>query len=98
NREPPADLDPESSVETQYHVSGPELLDGLRDLALREFGLMARTVFKMWGIRRTDDFGEIVFNLVAAGLMSKTDEDTREDFRNVFDLDEALVQGFRIQL
>jgi uncharacterized repeat protein (TIGR04138 family) len=82
----------------QHHVTGPELLDGVRDLALREFGLMARTVFRMWGIERTDDFGEIVFNLVEANLMTKTDEDTRQDFRGVFDLDEVLVKNYRIKL
>ena len=82
----------------QYHVTGRELLKGIREFALREFGLMARTVFRMWGINRTDDFGEIVFNLVAEDLMSKTDSDSRADFHEVYDLDEALVQGFRIQL
>jgi len=85
-------------AERQHHVSGPELLAGVRDLALREFGLMARTVFHMWGIQRTDDFGDIVFNLVEAGLMNKTDEDTRKDFHEVYDLDQALVQGYRIEL
>jgi uncharacterized repeat protein (TIGR04138 family) len=80
------------------HVSGPELLEGVRDLALREFGLMARTVFRQWGINRTDDFGEIVFNLIEAELMSKTPEDNRADFQGVYDLDEALVQGFRLEL
>ena len=59
---------------------------------------MARTVFRMWGIQKTGDFGDIVFNLVDAGLMSKTDEDCREDFRDVFDLDAALVQGYQIQI
>ena len=83
--------------EQDYHVSGPELLGGVRDLALREFGLMARTVFRMWGINRTDDFGELVFNLVEAGLMSKTEEDSRKDFHAVYDLDEALVRGYRIE-
>jgi uncharacterized repeat protein (TIGR04138 family) len=87
-------LDPDS----QYHVTGRELLKGVRELALREFGLMARTVFRMWGINRTDDFGEIVFNLVEEDLMSKTENDTRADFHAVYDLDQALVQGFRIQL
>jgi uncharacterized repeat protein (TIGR04138 family) len=81
-----------------HHVTGPELLEGIRDLALRQFGMMARTVFRMWGIHRTDDFGEIVFNLVESNLMSKTEEDSREDFCGVFDLDEALVHGYRIQL
>jgi uncharacterized repeat protein (TIGR04138 family) len=82
----------------EHHVTGSELLEGIRDLALREFGLMARTVFHMWGIDRTDDFGEIVFNLVESKLMSKTDEDSRNDFRNVYDLDEALVEGYQIKV
>jgi uncharacterized repeat protein (TIGR04138 family) len=84
--------------ESQYHVSGRELLHGARDLAQREFGLMARVVFRLWGINRTDDFGELVFNLVEENLMSKTDADNREDFHEIFDLDEALVQDFRIEL
>src|SRR5207247_10882122 len=95
-REPPAETAGEA--EPQHHVSGKELLEGVRDLALEEFGLMARTVFHMWGIDRTDDFGDIVFNLVEAGLMNKTDEDTRKDFHEVYDLDQALVQGYRIEL
>jgi uncharacterized repeat protein (TIGR04138 family) len=97
-REPPDAPEDADAVAPHHHVSGPELLEGIRNLALREFGFMARTVFHLWGIDRTDDFGEIVFNLVEAELMSKTAEDEREDFRGVYDLDEALVQGFRIQL
>jgi uncharacterized repeat protein (TIGR04138 family) len=97
-REPPEDARPAGVVESKHHVSGPELLEGVRDLALHEFGLMARTVFRLWGIRSTADFGEIVFNLIDAGLMSGTSEDRREDFHNVYDLDTALVQNFRIQL
>ena len=93
---------PEESCEmeevVEHHVSGPELLDGIRDLALREFGLMARTVFRMWGINRTGDFGEIVFNLIEANLMSKTDRDDRGDFVDVYDLDEELVHNYRIEL
>ena len=81
-----------------HHVTGPELLNGVRDLALREFGLMARTVFRMWGVNATADFGEIVFNLIDANLMSKTDRDDRADFAGVYDLDEALVQGFRFEV
>ena len=77
---------------------GRSCCEGIRRWRLRQFGLMARTVLSMWGIARTDDFGEIVFNLIEAELMSKTDEDSRDDFRDVYDLDEALVHGFRIQL
>jgi uncharacterized repeat protein (TIGR04138 family) len=87
-----------SGPAAQCHVSGPELLHGIRDLALREFGLMARTVFHMWGIQRTRDFGEIVFRLVEAELMSKTPEDSLDDFHDVYDFDEALVREYRICL
>jgi uncharacterized repeat protein (TIGR04138 family) len=93
-RTPPADR----VADQEYHVSGRELLEGVRDLALRDFGLMARTVFRMWGINRTDDIGELVFNLVEAGLMSKTSEDQRQDFHGVYDLDKALVQDYRIEV
>jgi uncharacterized repeat protein (TIGR04138 family) len=87
-----------NTSESQYHVSGRELVQGIRELALREFGLMARVVFRMWGINRTADFGDIVFNLVEENLMSKTDRDSRADFQDIFDLDQALVQEFHIEL
>ncbi len=87
-----------ASAKAEHHVSGRELVEGARDLALREFGYMARVVFKLWGINKTDDFGNIVFNLIEGGLMSKTDHDCQEDFNDVYDLDEALVQGYRIEL
>jgi uncharacterized repeat protein (TIGR04138 family) len=79
-----------------HHVSGRELLEGICDLALREFGLMAPVVFERWGIARTDDFGEIVFALIDAGVLSKTDADRKEDFQNVFQLEPALIGGYRI--
>ena len=82
----------------EHHVTGQELVHGIRALALREFGRMARTVFRLWGVNRTDDFGEIVFNLIDAGLMSKTDRDRREDFQDLFDLDQALVRDYRIEV
>jgi uncharacterized repeat protein (TIGR04138 family) len=98
-REPPEERgELDAAAEAPHHVTGPELLDGVRALALQEFGRMARTVFHLWGIERTDDFGEIVFNLIEAELMSRTQEDNRADFRNVFDLDEALVRDYRIVL
>ena len=93
-RLPPPD-DPRETEER--HVSGPQLLEGIRDFALQEFGLMARTVFRLWGINRTDDFGELVFNLVEAGLMSKTNQDERRDFHDVYDLDRALGD-YRIEV
>lgn len=95
-RDPPDEnADPH---EPKYHVSGPQLVEGIRLYALQEFGLMASVVFRLWGVRRTDDFGEIVFNLIEAELMSKTAEDRREDFHNLFDLEESLTRDFRIEL
>jgi uncharacterized repeat protein (TIGR04138 family) len=97
-REPTPETVENTAAEPKHHVTGPELLEGVRSLALREFGLMARTVFHMWGIRKTDDFGEMVFNLVEGKLMSKAPNDRREDFCDIFDLDEALVNNYHIPL
>jgi uncharacterized repeat protein (TIGR04138 family) len=72
------------------HISGRELTLGVRDLALERFGPMARTVLEHWGIEDTKDVGEIVFALVESNVLIKQDEDTRADFANVFDFDEAF--------
>ena len=77
------------------HVSGQELLEGIRAFALTQFGPMAPTVFEEWGIRRCEDFGEIVFNMVEIGLLGKTDQDSRADFQNSYDFDAAFRQPFR---
>lgn len=90
--------EPADANEPHHHVTGRQLMEGARDYAVQEFGLMARVVFRMWGIHRTDDFGAIVFNLIEAELMSKTAADSLDDFHEVFDLDEALCSGFRIVL
>ena len=82
----------------EHHVSGKEILEGAVSLARSEFGLMARAVFHQWGLNETDDFGELVFNLIEANLLSKTDSDSRADFRALFDLDRALTDGFSITL
>jgi uncharacterized repeat protein (TIGR04138 family) len=76
------------------HVTGRELLEGIRDLALQAFGPMAKTVFEQWGVRRTEDFGQIVFQLVEAGLLGKTDRDRLSDFARGYDFDEAFVRNF----
>lgn len=82
----------------EHHVTGREIVQGAVDLARRDFGLMARTVFHQWGIRQTDDIGEIVFNLIENNLLTKTENDHRADFRHVLDLDRALVEGYTITL
>lgn len=80
------------------HVSGGELLRGACELAVREFGMMAPLVFKMWGVRTTDDFGEMVFRLISTERLSKSDRDDPADFHDVFDLTEVLTSGFELTL
>ena len=82
----------------EHHVTGQEIVNGAIDLARREFGLLARTVFRQWGITRSDDLGEIVFNLIEANLLSKTERDRRSDFEGICDLEQALTEGFTITL
>jgi len=77
------------------HVSGQELLDGLRRYALDEFGPMAKTVFDHWGIKQCEDFGEIVFHMVDKGILGKTEQDTRNDFKRGYDFDEAFVKPYQ---
>ncbi len=72
------------------HVTGKELCCGLKDYALEQFGPMARTVLEYWGIRKTRDFGKIVFNLIDAELLKKTEEDTIQDFENIYDFKDAF--------
>ena len=68
-----------------------QLCLGLKDHAVRQYGLLARTVLERWGIRATGDFGKIVFAMIDAGLMKKTDDDSLEDFCGVYDFDEAFA-------
>ena len=76
------------------HVTGPELLDGVRQYALKEFGPMVMTVFDSWGIRSCEDIGHMVFNLIGAGVFGKTEQDSIQDFKNVYDFKESFVKPF----
>lgn len=76
------------------HVSGPELLKGVRDYALEQYGPMTITVFEEWGIKQTRDFGEIVFNMVGESLLSKTENDRLEDFEDIYDFPAAFNDPF----
>jgi uncharacterized repeat protein (TIGR04138 family) len=76
------------------HVTGAELLEGIRAFALDQFGPLTKTVLNLWGITRCSDFGDIVFNLIEYNVFSKTDSDRREDFGNIYDFDEAFVKPF----
>lgn len=75
---------------SEGHVTARQLLDGIRDYARSEFGPLARLVFDTWGVQRTADFGDIVFNLVEAQEMGKTEDDRKSDFDDVYRFDEAF--------
>ncbi|MBL69897.1 MAG: hypothetical protein CMO74_15880 [Verrucomicrobiales bacterium] len=76
------------------HVSGQELLGGLRAYALDQFGPMTLTVLTEWGVWRCEDFGEMVFNMVEHELLARTDEDSRDDFKDGYDFLEAFRKPF----
>lgn len=76
------------------HISGQELLDGIRLFALKEFGPITRTVLEAWGITQTEDFGNLVFNLVSHGVLGKTDQDKKEDFANGYSFQTAFIDPF----
>jgi uncharacterized repeat protein (TIGR04138 family) len=80
--------------EEQRHVTGQQLCEAIRRFAVEQYGLMAKSVLHAWGVRSTNDFGEIVFNLIDIGQMKKTDTDRREDFDNIFDFDDGLRDAF----
>jgi uncharacterized repeat protein (TIGR04138 family) len=76
------------------HVTGQELLDGLRQYAPQQYGPMTVTVLDEWGVRDCKDFGEIVFNMVEIGLLAKTERDSREDFQDGYDFTDAFRKPF----
>jgi uncharacterized repeat protein (TIGR04138 family) len=79
---------------TVRHISGQELLDGIRQFALQQFGPMVVTVLEEWGVKNCRDFGDIVFNMVEHSLLAKTDKDTRDDFNNGYDFTDAFRKPF----
>jgi uncharacterized repeat protein (TIGR04138 family) len=76
------------------HITGRELAEGCRDLAIEQFGPMARTVLEHWGIHSTLDMGEIVYVLIECRVLTKQDSDSREDFQNVFDFEQAFERNY----
>lgn len=88
--------DPPGS-ERGRHVSGQDLCEAIRRYALDQYGMLALQVLNHWGVRKTGDFGNIVFNLIEIGKMRKTEEDCLEDFSDVFDFEEGLLKRFRFK-
>lgn len=83
-----------AELEEPRHISGAELAMGVRDLALKQYGPMARTVLEHWGIHETADLGEIVFAMVECGVLVKREEDRKEDFHGLFDFEEAFERDY----
>ncbi len=72
------------------HVSGGELLKGIRKFGMDQFGPMTKSVFNNWGVEKTADFGAIVFNMIDHGLMSKNADDSLNDFKEIYDFNKDL--------
>jgi uncharacterized repeat protein (TIGR04138 family) len=84
----------QSKEELWRHVNGRELLEGVRQFAIKEFGPMVPTVFEYWRLKSCEDIGEMVFNLIHAGVFRKSDGDSKNDFKNGYSFKEAFVDPF----
>ena len=84
--------------ESHHHISGQELLEGVRVLGLRLYGLMAPVVFHHWGLHSTDDFGRIVFEMIDRGEMRKSETDQLSDFHDVYTIDESFAHDYKIDV
>jgi len=80
----------QKKLNREGHISGKELLEGIREFGLQQYGPLTKAVFERWGIKTTDDFGKIVFNMVENGLVRKTETDSQDDFKDVYHFHEAL--------
>lgn len=79
----------------QKHVTAVELLEGIRQYALREYGPMALTILNYWGIQKCSDFGRIVFNLVNKHILRKRESDSVHDFDAGYDFETAFRRPYQ---
>ena len=84
----------QSRLPERRHVDGRELAHAVRELALERFGVLSRLVLEHWGVRSTAHVGDIVFALVETGLLMSQTGDSRQDFEDVFDFDEAFEGSY----
>lgn len=84
-----------NKIDEHRHISGKEFLEGVRDYAIHQYGPMSRLVLEHWGIKNTMDIGEIVFNLVETGLLKRRPEDSKEEFRDVYDFRTAFDKPYK---
>ncbi len=88
----------EGADEDSAHISGKELLEGIRQLALEKYGLLSQTVFRYWGVETTEDFGRIVFDLIERGEMRKTERDQLCDFIDIYDFQKTFDEDYEIDV
>ena len=84
--------------EDSAHISGKELLEGVRQLAIEKYGLLTQTVFRYWGVNSTEDFGRIVFDLIERGEMRKTERDQLGDFVDIYQFQKAFDEDYEIDV
>lgn len=84
----------QNKIKRPGHISGGELLEGIRDFAIEQYGPMAKTVLAHWGITKTQDFGNVVFNMVDKKILSKTDKDAIGDFNDVYNFEAVFGNVF----
>lgn len=83
-----------SNLSTPRHITGRELLEAIRVYGLQQYGPMTSTVLEHWGIKTTEDFGKIVFNMIDVGMLRKTDTDCLQDFKDVYDFKEVFKGNY----
>lgn len=83
-----------SSLDQPRHITGAELAEAVRDLAVERFGPMARTVLGHWGIHETQDLGDVVYALVDCGVLVTQSGDSRDDFADVFDFHQVFERDY----
>ncbi len=88
----------EEDDDESAHITGEELLEGIRDLACEEFGMLSAAVFRHWGVRATADFGRIVFDFIERGAMRKTERDQLSDFYDVYEFSDVFDRQYSIDL
>ena len=87
-------LEKEERPSTSNHISGQELLEGIRLYALEQFGPMSSYLLKNWGVHACRDFGSIVFNLVESQVLGKTENDSPDDFKDGYGFEAAFLEPF----
>lgn len=87
-----------SRTAANRHVTGVELSEAIREFAIQEYGPLSHLVLTEWGLTKTDDFGEIVYSLINEGVFGKTEEDRKDDFKDVFDFKTAFLEPFEAKI